>query len=968
MPGMFKGMGYGEQQPKSRMESSAPSTASAVPTTRTHSGPEGATVDADYSPAPNTVTSGYPIASSGSALSSEDLKIPYASGSYRIPTPSYAQYYNTSSALRPTGAYGTAASSGFPWGNSPSQQTMPTAGGLSAMCNCPQASTVTVQNTITVQNTVTAPPVTITLTSTISATPELPPIITPTVTITITTTVCGSVSPNTGQPGSGPPAVPSLDGGQQSGSDIFGPSAPITGPPGSVIETSSSAPAFITSGFSPPIPVPAAISSSYPIPFTNKTGSSGIPLPSGPGAYQAPETPQTSSSDLTQPQPTGMPVDSGAYGSPTSSYPRSPPSIPSISPPISYPLSNPSLVGSGGGSAPASSNPTDQQTPASYPAESMIAPSPGKSTEGLSISPVPSSPSVTYGGGPALPSSPSGQDNITSPSSQDNITSPSGQDNITGAPTGNPVAPPYVSDNSTSLGPGPGTGAPANGTGSVIPPASPAVPGQTSPSSQGNLDTNLPAPYPTSNAGHTSQGSGFPAPTQPPSSASVPFANFTSPLPSAPLPDTGIPYQPGTNPASPYQSTAPPSAPSSSAPSVPPPTPPLYGNNTGTSPGPGYPLPSIGGNPLASPSNPGTGMMYSTMTQMVVPYPAASPSDNYPAQVPSPNPSGSSNSTSSSSCSTTASGNGSFASPSIPNPEQSPTTPTLPNNSSPSPVIPQPQASSPGIPMPSPSAPPPLPPPAPAGVPIASSPAVASSPTPIPSPPPPPAVNSSSSTPVPSLPPPPAVSSGSSTPVPSLPPPPAAGTNTPIPSPSCSPTLKDAMYKADFNTLTTLQPLPNPYGPLNITGFTIDNGSPTPHLTSSANSTMKSIAIAPSTNHFNLTSLSLACSIPPCKVTMVGVKVPSTTMQGAAAGAISYKTVRVEAADHGADPYTVVDGLDADAGWQDLQRVNFIGKAVDGSDGDVGVGLDDLVYWARTWEGCDDDGGGTKLDDWKNTL
>lgn len=90
---------------------------------------------------------------------------------------------------------------------------------------------------------------------------------------------------------------------------------------------------------------------------------------------------------------------------------------------------------------------------------------------------------------------------------------------------------------------------------------------------------------------------------------------------------------------------------------------------------------------------------------------------------------------------------------------------------------------------------------------------------------------------------------------------------------------------------------------------------------------------------------------------MIGVQAASTTAQGAAAGGIAYKTVRVEAADHGADPYTVFDGFD-DVGWANLQRVNFLGKALDGSDAPVGVALDKLVFKARTREGCVVDGGG----------
>ncbi|KAL9593398.1 MAG: hypothetical protein Q9179_005905 [Wetmoreana sp. 5 TL-2023] len=160
--------------------------------------------------------------------------------------------------------------------------------------------------------------------------------------------------------------------------------------------------------------------------------------------------------------------------------------------------------------------------------------------------------------------------------------------------------------------------------------------------------------------------------------------------------------------------------------------------------------------------------------------------------------------------------------------------------------------------------------------------------------------------------------------------------------PSCTPIPVDTLYRATFNDFILNKPLPTPYYLLSYTGFTIDNGSPSPHVRSPANETQKSVSLGPSAKYFNLTSLELACSAPPCNVTMTGIKIPSTTEQGAAAGMILYKTIRVEAAENGADSFTLVDHLD-EAGWTKLERVNFIGKAADSED-ERGVALDNLLY------------------------
>ncbi|KAL8668057.1 MAG: hypothetical protein Q9202_000035 [Teloschistes flavicans] len=902
-------MAYGQQPQNYAMDSSGPSTETAVPAvpiTRNNHGPE-ASVLPDYSPTSNTLTSGYPMALSGSAPANGNQNSLYGGGSYSQSPPSYPQYYNTSSNLRPSGAYGSAVSSGFPRSNYSFHPQ--TAGATSAMCNCPQPSVVTVQDIITVQNTVTAPPLTITMTSTVSVTINITPSITPTVTITITTTVCagagqnsGPGPQNTGEASNVRQAATSLATGQQSGveyptgSDFSGPPTPVTSEPGPVNEKSPLPSAFVTGGMSPQIPMTRISSQLNQPSLTKEIGSQGTLSSLGTSTDQIPQLPETSSPAVPQPQPTSLPVETGGYGSTTSSLGEE------------FTYARSASIG--------------QQTSDLYPAQSTEASSEAETIENTPNTSVPPLPLMSYGGGPA------------SPSNYFN-----GHGSIASGSIGSFATPPYAYDNSTSLALRPTAYSPTYGTGSAPLPTLPAITGQAG---QQSVGTNNAAPYITSSAGYISQGSGFPAPAFPIQSSSPnsgPFGNFTSllPLPSTPIPDTGIQYQPKASPTYPYHNSILPPPPSSPVPPNPASSPPLYGNNSTVAQGSSGPLPSVSNTlPPFIPS--GTGPVYSTRTEMVVPYPMTTPSDSSSTQAILPSPSLDRNLTSS--CSESASNNGNFSTSNIPSMDQSPTPAPLPNASSLSPELSQPQGSSLNVPMPTSSTF--QPPSAPTGAPIASS-------------------SITSLSPVPS------VNPSSFTPVPSSPAPPAAGTSTTATGPSCSPTVKDATYNVDFNTLTLNQPLPMPYGPLSFSGFTVDNGSPTPHLTSSADATVKSISIGPSTDHFNLTSLSLACSIPPCNVTMIGIKAPSITEQGAAAGGIAYKTVRVEAADHGANPYTVADGFN-DSGWSKLQRVNFIGKAVDGSDAPMGVALDNLMYSARTREVCGDTGIDSKLDDRRNTL
>ncbi|KAI4181333.1 MAG: hypothetical protein LQ346_006816, partial [Caloplaca aetnensis] len=142
-----------------------------------------------------------------------------------------------------------------------------------------------------------------------------------------------------------------------------------------------------------------------------------------------------------------------------------------------------------------------------------------------------------------------------------------------------------------------------------------------------------------------------------------------------------------------------------------------------------------------------------------------------------------------------------------------------------------------------------------------------------------------SSTPVDSPPVPPSNPAPTS---PSTPAPPAS-TTTNLPNPACPPSNNP--ITADFNTFKlTKPPLPTPYLSLSYTGFTLSNGSPTPHLTSLASSSSaKTISIAPGSS-FNLSSIALACAAPPCNITMWGQSVPG------AARTLLTKRVQVDAA------------------------------------------------------------------------
>ncbi|KAL8678463.1 MAG: hypothetical protein Q9224_007112, partial [Gallowayella concinna] len=152
-----------------------------------------------------------------------------------------------------------------------------------------------------------------------------------------------------------------------------------------------------------------------------------------------------------------------------------------------------------------------------------------------------------------------------------------------------------------------------------------------------------------------------------------------------------------------------------------------------------------------------------------------------------------------------------------------------------------------------------------------------------------------------------------------------------------------------FNLEPAGVPIPSPYQYLTYTGFEINTGPPSPHLIAPLSTGVISISIGLPAQHFNLTSVTLACSSPPCNITMWGTKVAATTAQGAAAGTLLTSMTRVEAVAEGVSAFTVVDGL-LEKGWVHMDKVSFVAKG-DAGEG-LGLAIDDLVYTIRMEKGC----------------
>ncbi|KAL8867796.1 MAG: hypothetical protein Q9174_005430 [Haloplaca sp. 1 TL-2023] len=182
----------------------------------------------------------------------------------------------------------------------------------------------------------------------------------------------------------------------------------------------------------------------------------------------------------------------------------------------------------------------------------------------------------------------------------------------------------------------------------------------------------------------------------------------------------------------------------------------------------------------------------------------------------------------------------------------------------------------------------------------------------------------------------------------------SAPASLPENSQPCVPKPVNKYLQASFDILDPALPMPSPYLYLAYSGFNLNPQSPSPHLISQPSKDSPTvITVGADAEHFNLTSVALACAEPPCKVTMWGVKVQGKTAQGAASGSLLTKSVDVGVSEEGADEYVTVEGLDK-LGWVHLEKVSFVGKKVGSGEDEppAGVGLDDVLYHVMTRGEC----------------
>ncbi|KAL8965428.1 MAG: hypothetical protein Q9183_003860 [Haloplaca sp. 2 TL-2023] len=173
-------------------------------------------------------------------------------------------------------------------------------------------------------------------------------------------------------------------------------------------------------------------------------------------------------------------------------------------------------------------------------------------------------------------------------------------------------------------------------------------------------------------------------------------------------------------------------------------------------------------------------------------------------------------------------------------------------------------------------------------------------------------------------------------------------------SQACVPNSDNKYLQASFDILDPALPIPSPYLHLTYSGFNLNPKSPSPHLISQpSKDSPTAISLAADAEHFNLSSVALACAEPPCSITLWGVKVQGKTAQGAASGMLLTKTVEVGVSEEGADEYVTVEGLDT-LGWVHLEKVSFVGKKVGAKKEDppVSVGVDDVLYHVMVRGDC----------------
>lgn len=569
--------------------------------------PEPSGLSTSYRPASSSGVPEHPIASSGTTPPEGPQQQSYGNGLYPGPRHSRPLFYNTSSASGPTASYGTAASSAFPWSDDilPQQPTDGPTGGLAVQNHCPPPSTITIQNTITASpTTITAPPITVTVTSTVSAKIEPPREITPTVTLTITTTVCAGSGQNTNTRGNDSSNLASTEAGQAAGGltvekGSFGPSTPLDIGPESLVETSSRIPSIVPGGSHPQDLGSGSVTQSYQPLNTYSTG------------YQAPSFAENidggqltgisvQATPSVEPLPdTSLPPDTGADGGITS------PGQPSYveeestnarasSTTVPYPKGNDSLVSSdeeaSGNLEPQGTN-TSPQPPAEIPFDE------GQDPEDTQIVP---GPSNSQGAGFPIQSG-SNPDQIGSGSAimRTSITPPSGLGKDTSYGSGTN---PGITSATQMPQPIPSYGQEGHDTSSAVPyTTSNMVPPIETDVAPGSGGTGMPI-----KSNHTNAGSyGMP-----------PFLNSTKQMPS-----TGLPYQPvaGTEPPSYASGNLPPTTSFS-------PNQPLTYHVSSSDPSNTAQLtidsPSTtSDSTFAGQTSSHTGIVYTTKTQEVVPYP-----------------------------------------------------------------------------------------------------------------------------------------------------------------------------------------------------------------------------------------------------------------------------------------------------------------------------------------------------------
>ncbi|KAL8862696.1 MAG: hypothetical protein Q9178_001194 [Gyalolechia marmorata] len=826
-----------------------------------------------HHPESNSIPSAYPRASNGATPPEGPQKHPHATGLYPGPRQSYPLYQNISSTTGPTASYGTAASSGFPWNNHVlSQESADNSTARpSAPSNCPLPSTITIQNTVTAPPvTITVSPITVTVTSTVSTNPEPSPEIKSTVTITTTTTLCAGAGRNTDLGHNGPFDVNSKAGVKQpvggfpvkSGSP--GTSVPLDGRVDTATATSRPIPSFIASGsYSQDFGSESVTPTNQP-PFVDSTGSQALPFPEGTATNRPTGNPDQQDASVEQPPITRLPSGTGSDEfAAASDYP-----------------------GSGEG-----------PTPTTVPY--LMSNSAVNSDQGYGQASARLETQRLY-----TPNQPPSAVSSNAPGSYDT--------NNSALYTMSSTIPPK--ETSAAYGSGGGNPIPSNPTHAGSYGMPPFVNSTTSVASRPVLGTGVPYQPSGNLVSHP--------PTTTTSSGSPPFVDFKTPLPPKWTLGTGVRSRPVPSMA---QGSGLPLLPTASFhPNQPPPYQTPFSNANDTTQLLDIPT-TTDGSTLANQTASDTGIVYTTMTQEVVPYPVepamtqevvpypVEPAinssstkvitiklyDNSPPKTDGDMPV---------SQGETGSSNDGLGSTSATSSDRG----LLPTSSQPQEFSPKTNTTS-------------------------STTALQSLPTTTPT---------FSST----------AKGDNSVPTP-LPPPPPASTNTNSPEPFCIPSQENQPVKVDFNLLQPNVPVPNPHESLIYTGFEFSTESPSPHLTALASTVAKTISIAPPAKHFNLSSIALACGAPPCDITIWGTKVVSKTAQGGSAGSLLTSKTRVAAKAEGESAYTVVEGL-AEKGWTEMEKISFVAVAVggEGEEG-MGVGIDDLEYSVRVEKGCDGEEG-----------